>query len=269
MKVYISADMEGIWGITQPDMVRKGTSEYERGRKLMTDEVNLVIEYLFEHGAEEILVNDSHGPMTNILIESLDNRASLISGSVKPHAMMEGLDASFDGVVLIGYHPRAITEKGIFDHTYSGKLFRNIAINGQSLGEGGLNARLAAYYDVPVLLVSGDDVFCEQMKQEIGTVQSVATKRTISRFTARNIPYSLLRTRYQNAISKALDNPPVHAGIDMKGSFVCEMAFKDALNIENPLLMDFVKKVSDDTVSIESADYETLFRHMLAIMKIA
>ncbi len=99
MKINISADIEGIWGVVSKKQLGGESSDYQRARKLMTKEVNLLCKFLWENGATEILVNDFHGPMDNILIEELDPKTGMISGYPKTHGMMEGLDENFDGAL--------------------------------------------------------------------------------------------------------------------------------------------------------------------------
>ena len=153
-KIYISADIEGIWGNSNPAYTMRGGAEYEEYRTNMINEVNLVISALFENGVEEIIVNDGHGNMDNLLPSRLDPRVSFVSsnGAYKPYGMMEGFDDSYDGVCFIGYHCRSNTA-GIMAHTNWGAMIRNIKVDGIEMGEAGINARLAWEYGVPVSLL--------------------------------------------------------------------------------------------------------------------
>ena len=130
MKIYISVDIEGISGVTNWGFTHEGGYNYERARRFMTEEVNAVIRGAKKAGAEEILVNDSHGPMTSILIEELDEDVVLISGNKKILGMMEGIDNTFDAVMLIGYHGRHNTS-GILAHSYNGSVVSEIKLNGR------------------------------------------------------------------------------------------------------------------------------------------
>jgi D-amino peptidase len=159
-KVYISVDLEGISGINGDDQTSAGAAEFGRARKLMAEDANAAIRGAFEGGATDVLVNDSHGGQRNLLPEDLDPRARLISHSFKRHGMMEGLDESFDAIIFVGYHAKADSPRGVFAHTGSG-VVRDLQINGQSVGEGGMNALLARWYGVPVVVVTGDDVAVE------------------------------------------------------------------------------------------------------------
>jgi D-amino peptidase len=143
-KVYISVDMEGISGVNGDDQTSAGQPEYARARKLMAEDANAAIRGAFAGGATEVVVNDSHGSQRNLLPEDLDGRVRLISHSFKRHGMMEGLDETFDSVLFIGYHARAGASRGLFAHTGSG-VVRDLQINGRSVGEGGMNAALAAW----------------------------------------------------------------------------------------------------------------------------
>lgn len=138
-KVFISVDMEGIWGVVHGDQTSPASPEYGPARRWMVDDVNAVIAGLFEAGASEVVVNDSHGSMRNIIADSLNPKASLVTGSPKPLLMMQGIDGTFDACILAGYHAKAGTASAILDHTISGGAMRSIKINGQELPELGIN----------------------------------------------------------------------------------------------------------------------------------
>jgi D-amino peptidase len=124
-KVFVSVDMEGIWGVVASEQVNSTSPEYTAARRWMAEDVNAVISGLFEAGAGEIVVNDSHGSMRNIVADALNPKASLISGSPKPLSMMQVIDSSFDAVVFVGYHARAGTTASILDHTISSATIRH------------------------------------------------------------------------------------------------------------------------------------------------
>ena len=60
-KIYISADIEGIWGNSNPANTAKNGYLYSEYCTNMMNEVNLVIDLLFQNGVEEVVINDSHG----------------------------------------------------------------------------------------------------------------------------------------------------------------------------------------------------------------
>ena len=197
-KVYISVDMEGISGVNGDDQTSAGQPEYGRARKLMAEDANAAIRGAFDGGATEVVVNDSHGSQRNLLPEDLDPRARLISHSFKRYGMMEGLDDSFDAIIFVGYHAKADSPRGLFAHTGSGVL-RDLQINGRSVGEGGMNAALAAWYGVPVVSVSGDDVAVAEVKAIVPGIKTVAVKRAINMRAAELRPLPQARRDIQDA----------------------------------------------------------------------
>ncbi|MEW6319549.1 MAG: M55 family metallopeptidase [Acidobacteriota bacterium] len=178
-KVYISVDMEGISGVNGDDQTGAGGAEYGRARKLMAEDANAAVRGAFAGGATEVVVNDSHGGQRNLLPEDLDPRARLISHSFKRHGMMEGLDDTFAAVLFVGYHAKADAPRGLFAHTGSG-VVRDLRINGRSVGEGGMNALLASWHGVPVVMVSGDDVAVAEVRESAPQARGVVVKRAIN-----------------------------------------------------------------------------------------
>ena len=184
MKILIAVDMEGITGVTTWDQVTPGHAEYSRFRKLMTQDVNAAIRGATEAGANEIIVADGHWNGSNILVDELDSRARLNTGSPSPFSMMQGIDESVDGVLFIGYHARNGTANAILDHTWSSNTVANIWLNDILTGEYGLNASLAGHFGVPVILVSGDQTACAQVNELLGDVEMAIVKQATGRFAA-------------------------------------------------------------------------------------
>jgi D-amino peptidase len=197
-RVYISVDLEGISGVNGDDQTDAGGAEYGRARKLMAEDANAAIRGAFDGGATDVLVNDSHGGQRNLLPEDLDPRARLISHTFKRYGMMEGLDDTFDAVIFVGYHAKADAPRGLFAHTGSG-VVRDLQVNGKSVGEGGLNAALAAWYGVPVVAVSGDDVAVEEVKSSVPAIHAAVVKRAINTRAVELRPLAEARTAIQTA----------------------------------------------------------------------
>jgi D-amino peptidase len=129
-------------------------------------------------------VADGHWNASNILIEELDPRARLNTGSPSPFSMMQGIDDSVDGVMFIGYHARNGSPDAILDHTWSSKTVANVWLNDLLTGEYGLNAAVAGHFSVPVIMVSGDQTACAQMTELLGEVETAIVKQAASRFAA-------------------------------------------------------------------------------------
>jgi D-amino peptidase len=202
MNIYMSVDMEGITGLVDHTHVDHGKHNYERGRAIMTAEANAVVESAFENGCREVLVNDSHSQMNNLLIEMLHPETRLISGGVKPYSMVQGLDDTFQGAFFVGYHARA-SMKGVMSHSMIFGV-RNMYINDKAIGEMGFNAYVAGYYGVPVLLVAGDDQAALEAESLIPNVTTAVVKETISRSVAKSLTpvksHALLKVKTEQAL---------------------------------------------------------------------
>jgi len=185
MKLYLSVDMEGITGLADETHIDADKHNYERSRRIMTDEANYVITAAFEAGIEEVVVNDSHAQMNNLLIERLHPETQLITGAVKPYSMVQGLDASFSGAIFTGYHARA-AQKGVMSHSMTFGA-RNMYINETAVGEFGFNAFVAGYYNVPVIMVAGDDRVALEAEQLIPNITKAVVKESISRSAAKSL----------------------------------------------------------------------------------
>ncbi|WIV11740.1 M55 family metallopeptidase [Proteiniborus sp. MB09-C3] len=266
MKIFISVDMEGIWGVVSPSHVNSDTSEYQRMRRLMTKEANLVIDEVFKNGATEVIVNDSHDNMDNLLIEELDPRAQLISGSPKPLSMMQGIDHTFDGIIFIGYHTRCGTPNGVFNHTYMGSTISKIFINGKEAGECGINAGVGGYFGIPVLAISGDDLLAAQAIEEIGDIETIIVKRAVSRYVAHNLSYNDLKKTYGEKLKNAFENIKSYPVIKYEGNTTMDIEFVSEIKAENVMLLPQAKRINNKTIRIESDDYLELFMLFRACM---
>src|SRR5678815_648506 len=162
MKILIAVDMEGITGVTTWDHVTPGHAEYARFRRLMTPDVNAAVRGACEAFEAAVVVADGHWNGANILVEELDSRARLNTGSPSPFSMMQGIDESVDGVMFVGYHARNGTPSAVLDHTWSSKTVANVWLNDILTGEYGLNAALAGHFAVPVIMASGEQTACKQ-----------------------------------------------------------------------------------------------------------
>ena len=224
-KVYISVDLEGISGVNGDDQTSAGQPEYARARKLMAEDANAAIRGAFAGGATEVVVNDSHGSQRNLLPEDLDPRVRLISHSFKRHGMMEGLDETFDAVLFVGYHAKADAPRGLFAHTGSG-VVRDLQVNGVSVGEGGMNAAMAAWYGVAVALVTGDDAAVEEVKAVAPAVRTVAVKRAINTRAVELLSLAEARKQIEEGARQAVAGAKKPAPI-RTGPYKVTMRFRD------------------------------------------
>jgi D-amino peptidase len=270
LKVYISVDMEGIAGVVHSDQTSSSGKDYSLARRWTTDETNAAIEGALEAGATEIVVNDSHGSKRNIIASLVHPAAHLITGSPKPLGMMQGIDATFDAIIFIGYHSKAGTKDAVLDHTMSGSAFASVVINDIEMSEAQINAALGAVYDVPVVLISGDVTVCKQTKEEFGEeLETAVVKEAVGRYAAKTLTpekaCALIREKTKKALEKRdwvkpykLD-PPFRFEINFNRSSMADMAE----------FIPQVERVNPRTVRFEIENFIKGFKLMRALMYIA
>ena len=279
VKVLISADMEGTCGVSSWIHVKApeesgGTlnnqSEYERFRRLMTQEVNAAIEGALAGGADEVIVNDSHDGQRNIIIEDLHPDARYISGGDKPLGMMQGIDlAGIGAVFFTGYHARAGTPGAPLAHTWT-TFFQDVRFDGESTGEFGINAAIAGDFGVPVVLIAGDEKAVAQTQSQLGShVIGAVVKDGISSTAAihlsPNRARELIRTGAQKAVeSLSGANPYV---IDKPTQI--ELEFEHQSRADQCMLFTGVDRVGPRTIGFTVATGQELCRVFRGTMKLA
>ena len=251
MKVFISVDMEGISGLTDPEDVLPEGADYARGRMFMTSDANGAILGAFDAGATEVVVNDSHWNARNILQENLDPRASLIKGFNRPMCMVQGLDESFDAAVFVGYHSCAGTEGGVLNHTLLGKEVQNLFLNGQPIGETRLNSMMAGHYGVPVAFVAGDEAVCREAKLVLGDdLPTYAVKKGFDMFCAECLHPEVTQKGIRDGVAGALRNisarkpypmePPYTFGLEWNSTTIASTcAYFPTINKTNPRTTEY------------------------------
>lgn len=176
LKIYISADMEGVTGVVTGDQLGPSGFEYGRFRQFMTREVLAAIEAARAAGAGEIVVSDSHGNGENLLIEDFPPDVRIVRSWPRPLMMMQGIDSTFDGAIFIGYHASTTNPRGVRAHTMSSANLAAVRLNGIEMPEGGINAAIAGHFGVPILLVSGDDAAVEEVSGLLGGIGEAVVK---------------------------------------------------------------------------------------------
>lgn len=268
MKVFISADIEGISGVATNQQL-KTPSEYQRFRKLMTSEVNAVVEGAFNGGATEVVVADGHGNMSNILIEDLDPRARLVSGSNRVMCQLEGLDESFDAIMFVGHHGREGGSDAVISHTLAGICVNEMKINGKVVGETEMNAFVAGAFGVPAVFISGDDAYVKEVKETLPEVEAVVVKRAVDRFAAELVHPTVvaeqIREKAEVAIQKAKNIKP----LEISGPVTFEIQFKGPQQAKMTTTLPTVKAVDPKTIRFTCDDMVTAYKHMWGCVIIA
>lgn len=206
LKIFISADMEGVVGAVTGEQLSPGGFEYERFREFMTEEVNAAIDAARAAGATEFVIADAHGNGQNLLIERLPDDVTVIRSWPRALSMMAGIDDSFDGVIFLGYHTSTANLRGVRAHTMSSASITSVRLNGIEMTEGSMNAAIAGHYGVPVILVSGDDAAVAENQVLIGDVEGAVVKWAKGFHAAETLTpeaaYEVIRTRTASAISR-------------------------------------------------------------------
>jgi D-amino peptidase len=261
--------MEGISGLIDwRETDDKAGQQYERARKLMALDANAAAIGAFDGGADAVVVNDSHGNMRNILVEDLDDRVRLISGSGKPLSMMQGVKDN-DVAMFVGYHSRAHS-RGVMNHTYTGSLLE-YRINGQVYGESGMNALLAGHFGVPVIMVSGDNEVAAEAAEVIPGVRTVVVKDAVGQICANLIhpvrAREMIRDAAATAVRLAMNNRPTP--LQVTKPVTLELRFARSLQADVASVMPGAERIGANAVSWQGTDYLDCYRAFRAMMALA
>jgi D-amino peptidase len=226
MKVYISADIEGVTGVTHWDEADRLKPDYSEFREQMTAEVSAACEGALLAGATEIWVKDAHASARNLIAARLPKQTHLIRGwSGHPFSMVQELDGSFQAMLMIGYHSRAGSGANPLAHTISGNI-AELNINGSQASELLMHAYTAAYVNVPLVFVSGDQGICEDAGLLIPSITSVAVKRGVGDASI-NIHPHLAVDRIIERVQTALQNDVSTCLLPLPEQFTVQITYKD------------------------------------------
>jgi len=260
MKVYISVDIEGVAGIVDRAQGSLPGIDYDRGRRLMTQEAAAAVRGALAAGATDVWVSDSHGSngMRNIIVEDLPHDCWLISGDSRPMVQIEGLDGSFAALAMIGYHARHGLS-GVLDHTISGREVYELTLNGRPVGEVGLNAAVAGHMGVPVVMVSGDHKLAGEVAEILPETAYVTVKYAIGRHASKAMHPVKARQAIEDGLRGALGRvravkpwvieKPVRAGLTFKHTSMADAAAG----------MPGVTRVNDLTIAITAPDAPAVY----------
>ena len=266
MKLFLSTDFEGTSGIVAWEQIIEGNPEYEQGRRLLTNEVNAVIAGAIAGGATEFVVNDAHHNMRNLHPQDLAGRATLITGKHKPLYMMEGLDASFDGVCFVSYHGSVGAEHAVLSHTYNPSDIWEVRINGEIVGESGLNALVAAHYGVPIMLVSGDAATAAEARSIAPDAEKVIVKESRGRFAAAHIHPTLACEMLEAGATRAAQRLVAMQPPQFTLPITIEITFLVADMAEMALWIRDVERVAPRTVKVVGENMLNLYRTFVTIV---
>lgn len=232
MKIYVCADIEGVAGVATPQQCQAGNPEYERARLLMTEEVNAAIAGAAEAGVTEFVVNDAHGPMTNLLPDRLDPRALAIQGKPKPLNMFAGLTDGTTLILCVGFHAPA-GDFGVLAHTTSSAAFRTVELDGRRMSEAALYGAYAGERGIAVGMISGDDACAVHCAPFFPLAERVEVKQALGNRAALSLHPVAARAAIREAAARAVRraaaipplrlDPPHALVLDMTGAALADL----------------------------------------------
>jgi D-amino peptidase len=264
LKVYISADMEGVTGVASAEQLAPAGFEYAQARQWMTEEVLAAIQGAREAGATEFVVSDSHGNGQSLLIERFpsDVPITIVRSFPRPLGMMEGIDASFAAVIFLGYHTSASSLTGVRAHTLSSALLTRVAINGAPMSEAGINAAIAAQFGVPVVMITGDDQVVAESRQRLGPIEGVVVKRAVGFHSSATLTpaagQALIRQRAKIAVGRRGELRPY----TLTKPLTLEVSLKNYRPVELLGYLRDVQRVDAHTIRFQAKDILELSRFL-------
>jgi len=254
LKIYISADMEGVVGSVTGEQLGPGGFEYQRFREFMTAEVNAAIDAARAAGAAEFVVSDSHGNGQNLLIDRLPDDVTVIRSWPRELSMMAGIDETFDGVIFLGYHASTSNTRGVRAHTMSSANITGLRLNGITMTEGSMNAAIAGHFSVPIIMVSGDDAAVAENQVIIGDIEGAVVKWAKGFHSAETLTpeagYEVIRTRTMSAINRIGDFQPYVLDTPIE----LELSLKNYTPVELLGYLPNVERVNSHTIRFVGKD---------------
>ncbi|MCG8555561.1 MAG: M55 family metallopeptidase [Proteobacteria bacterium] len=262
LKVYISVDMEGVVGaVTEQQLGPKGF-EYQRFREFMTNETNAAIKAAYDAGATEILVSDSHGNGQNLLIERLPASVQVVRSWPRPLMMMQGMDATFDAAIFLGYHTSTSALHGVRAHTLSSARLAEVRLNGVAMSEASLNAAVAGHFNVPVVLISGDDATVNEARSVIGPVEGAVVKWAYSFHSARSLTpqaaYKLIGRKVRSALRRLDEFRPYKPRAPLQ----LDVRFKNYRPAQVLALLPIVDRTDSHSIRYRATNVLEVFRFL-------
>ncbi|WP_018962553.1 M55 family metallopeptidase [Coprothermobacter platensis] len=267
MRLFVSVDYEGIWGVPSWDFMKT-----EEASKLLHRELNVLLKSIEEMDPNAyILMVDSHSRGENIyrsMLQCGSLKLDLISGYPRPNYMMTGIDETFDGVLFVGYHTM-VGGWGAMDHSYSSSIIYRVQINGKEVGESTINGLLAHYYGVPVILVSGSEELKEEIHNNLPEAVFHAANKTWSRFSAQSYHDALIKLtdKVHKALGRQLQTNDLAVEKPKEATFTIDFLNRLAADVTAEL--PFVKRIDPRTIEFTIDDYAQAFHAFQAIVFMA
>jgi D-amino peptidase len=262
LKVFIVSD-HGIGSVVSDLQATPGRAQYQTYRHLMTEEVNAAIRSALAVGAIEIMVTDSHANLQNIIVEELHPIAKLVRGGPRPLCMMEGIDESFDAVIFIGGHARTGTRYAVREHSF-GHDYLNIWVNNILVNEFIFDSMIAGYFDVPVVLATGDEAFTRQMEEFLPNIETVSVMKGVGQ-GAITIHPSKSRALIEQKTSDSLKRLSSFKPAKLTPPYTLKIEFAHVHFAELVSWIPGVRLENDRTISFTTEDFLQI-PHLLQVI---
>jgi len=267
MKIYISADIEGVCGTTHWDECDNRKPDWTEFKDQMTAEVAAACKGAMSAGATEIVVQDAHGTARNITQKELPDSVKLIRGwAGNPKSMVQELDNSFDAVLMIGYHSRAASGGNPLSHTMRGSFIDYIKINDQFISEFLLHGMYAATLGVPVVMISGDTALCEEANSVNKNITAVSVKEGLGDSTINIHPKDAIENIWQGAES-ALKNDLKKCLLPTSVEYNVILRFKKHQQAYSASFFPGCELVGSQEISFTTKDYYEILRMIQFVIK--
>jgi D-amino peptidase len=254
LKVHISVDMEGVAGAVTGEQLGPSGFEYGRFREFMTREALAAVEAARAGGATEIVVADSHGNGQNLLIDQFPADVRIIRSWPRRLGMVAGIDDQVDAAIFIGYHAGTNNATGVRAHTFSSANLARVALNGTNVTEGSWNAAIAGHFDVPVVMMSGDDAAIAEVRAALGDIEAAETKRTLGFHSANTLTpqaaTALIAERVRAAMSRLADFTP----LKVETPVTVDVTFKNYLPSEVLAYLPIFERTDSHSIRFRAKD---------------
>jgi D-amino peptidase len=254
LKVHISVDMEGVAGVVTGDQISPAGFEYGRFREFMTREAMAAVTAAKEAGATEIVVADAHGNGENLLIEQFPPDVKIVRSWPRPLSMMGGVDASFDAAIFIGYHASTNSLSGVRAHTFSSATLTRVALNGVEMTEGSWNAAIAGHFNVPIVMISGDDAAIAEVRKVVGDLEGAETKKALGFHAAITVTPAAAQTDIAAKVKAALSRRASFRPYKPQGQIVVDVSFKHYLPAEVLAYLPMFERTSAHSIRFRAKD---------------
>ena len=270
MNIYLSCDMEGTAGVCSWEQVdaRNYKPDYFIYRKYMTAEVCAAIAGAREAGATGICVNDSHGPMRNLLLDELPDDVRVVFGNRKPFSMVQQIDGAFGGAFFTGYHGAMGDANATLCHTYTPAVIYDVRMNGVRCSEATLNAALAGHFGVPVLLITGDRVTVESAKAQMPWITGVVVKESIGNYAVDSISPQAAQEAIRSGAAQAVKNAASAKPFRFDPPITMEIDLTRVEQADYVSLIPGFERSGPRQVRFTHEDYPTVFRAFVSAFRL-